>query len=282
MQTCFNRKGLKQIVFQEIGEYKLREYFRRLRDLGEKARHLLRCSHRDHGHAFIQTTNTKQFIVAAATSVQEIDHQDYGMISRGTEALYRAAENGSIKKCSIAFKNERFITLLNDKTLKLRSHGEGLLLDPSGRLRSEIMNWHTAESRTEEDYLEGKTGIKRRYQQCFGDEHDLLLLIYSYYIPCTVTPHVCAKIINKYVGKEKVRVIVAYDYIHEWSDEDDAFDTMCTINSFAISMADGNTGIQSQSDNCSWDYICDMYFLKNEKHLRKRLLKRLQGKGKTN
>ena len=192
---------------------KVAGFMAELRDVGLEAKYLIR---RDIGE---ETMKKRQFIIAMFASKTEIQRRDLGAIKEYGKYLLECNSSDSFHARERYILNKRIITLLNSPWNQ--KHGEARLLDPDGTVLSDILQKPCI--RNEGDYL---SQMKERFQLEFGDEEKPILLLFSYFIPCTLEDHQCARLINEYSKLNIETIFVAYQALFRDTDSHAAFEQM--------------------------------------------------------
>ena len=102
-----------------------------------------------------------------------------------------------------------------------QKHGEARLLDPNDIILSDILQQPL--HRNEDNYL---AKMESSFYQQFGCDEKPILLLFSYFIPCTLADHKCARLINEYASRNDKTIVIAYQTTFRETDRDTAVKQM--------------------------------------------------------
>ncbi|CAC5420345.1 unnamed protein product [Mytilus coruscus] len=102
----------------------------------------------------------------------------------------------------------RLVLLLNLPVANTSVHGEARLLDFDSQLRQEICNPCNFEHENNANIFQQ---MEKQFFEEFGDEEKYIICMFSHYIPCTISGHQCAELIQKFSTKHGKQIILSYD-----------------------------------------------------------------------
>ena len=194
-----------------IDRKKVASFMAELRDVGFEANYLIRRAIDE------ETERKKQFIIAMLASKEEILHNDFSAIVEYGQYLLGCNDNASLQASRRYLHNKRIITLLNAPWHQ--KHGEARLLDPDDTILSEVLQRPL--NRKEDNYL---AKMRDSFNLQFGHEEKPVLLMFSYFIPCTLEQHHCARLINEYAKRNDETIIVGYQTVFRETNRVTAFE----------------------------------------------------------
>ena len=196
-----------QIASQLVEEYlsvdKVERIMLTLRDVGTKARYILRKSINE------EMMSKKQFMVAMLALSVEIRNEDYSCIDKFNKYLENLEE---ISLCRISQRflfKDRIVVLLNAPWSN--AHGEARFLDPDGRILSGFVDkrYSCFERRERISFL---TRMQRNF--CYRFDHEnSIILIFSFFIPCTLPAFMCSNLIGEFASRWENTMIIAYETV---------------------------------------------------------------------
>ena len=169
-----------------------------------------------------ETAGKRQFIIAMLASKEEILHNDLRAIIEYMQYVLQST-NASPQTSNRYLLNKRIITLLNSP--RLQKHGEARLLDPHSTILREVLQQQS--NRKEDNYL---AKMKESFHLHFGYGKMPILLLFSYFIPCTLEDHQCAKVLNEYAKRNCETIFVAYETVFRDTDPKMAVEQMVDKN----------------------------------------------------
>lgn len=196
-QTAF------QLVEECFSVDKVERIMLKLRDVGTKARYILRKSINE------EMTSKKQFMVAMVASSAEIRNEDYSCLYKFNKYL-EYLEKIPLYRISQRFLfKDRIVVLLNAPWSN--AHGEARLLDPDGCILSAFVDKRYAcfERRERISFL---TRMKDNFCYRFGHENAILLL-FSFFIPCTLPAFMCSNLIGEFALRSENTIIISYETV---------------------------------------------------------------------
>ena len=171
-----------------------------LRDVGFEANYLIRRAMGE------ENGGKKQFIIAMLASKEELVHIDRSAIMEYGQYLLECNDNALFKASGRFLLHKRIVTLLNSPWHN--KHGEARLLDPNNIILNEVLQRELI--RKEDDYL---AKMRDNFNLQFGHDDIPILLMFSYFIPCTLENHHCARLINEYAKRNNETIIVGYQTV---------------------------------------------------------------------
>ena len=184
---------------------KVAGFMAELRDVGLKASYLIRRAIGD------EPARKKQFMIAMLASKQEIMHNDLTAIMEYGQYLLGCNDNASLQASRRYLHNKRIITLLNSPWHQ--KHGEARLLDPDDTILSEVLQQPL--HRNEDNYL---ANMRDSFNVQFRNGETPILLMFSYFIPCTLEDHQCARVLNEYANRNIETIFIAYHEVFRDTD----------------------------------------------------------------
>lgn len=183
----------------------------------------------------------KQFVISMVVSCDEIRNEDFSEMQRFC---------GFIKRVNRA--DQRYIThgritvLLNAPWNS--AHGEARLLDPNGEILKRILGDPTYLcSRSEQvNFL---SIMFREFYDAFGADSDPILLLYSYYIPCTIHGYMCSNLIREFASNFTHIIIIGYESLNIWTNQMNAYASMNKPNIHVIRIQMAKTDSDANKDN---------------------------------
>lgn len=88
--------------------------------------------------------------------------------------------------------------------------------------------------------------MKLSFKQAFPKSSDQLILLYSYYIPCSIDFHNCAKLLHEFVKHFGHEMIVGYEDVFELTDKNAALSSLKMQNIVVVSDAELNAEMHKQ------------------------------------
>ena len=195
---------VSQLVEECLSVDKVERFMLKLRDVGTKARYILRKSLSE------ETTSKKQFIIAMLASSVEIRNQDYSCIQKFKKYLEYLEGMMLYRKSQRFLFKDRIVVLLNAPWSN--AHGEARLLDPDGCTLSAFVDERYSRSERCEQ-ISFLTRMKDNFCYRFGHEN-VILLLFSFYIPCTIPAFMCSNLIGEFAARSENATIIAYETLH--------------------------------------------------------------------
>ena len=192
-----------------------------LRDAGFEANYLIRRAIGE------ETEGKRQFIIAMLASQREIVDMDLTAIVEFSKYLLKCNDEHKFRAWERYILYKRIVTLLNSPWHQ--KHGEARLLDPNSTILSDSM--YQPLNRNENNYLES---MKSSFFEQFDHDEIPILLMFSYFIPCTLHDHQCSRLINEYASKNDQTIIIAYETIFRETDYEIAINAMSSNNVFVL------------------------------------------------
>ena len=192
---------------------KVAGFMAELRDVGFEAKYLIRRAIGE------ENERKKQFIIAMLASKQELLHNNLSAITEYRKYLLECNDNAAFQASGRYILHERIITLLNAPWH--HKHGEARLLDSDGKILNEVLQ--ESVDRNEDNYL---AKMRESFNLQFGNDKTPILLIFSYFIPCTLEEHQCARVIDEYAKRNSETIFVAYQTVFRETDSHTALEQM--------------------------------------------------------
>lgn len=190
-----------------------------------------------------------QVVAAAVVSKEEIVSEDFTVIHTFTEYLH-SVDTYQLQLGVV--HHERMAVVMNADDQFYSTHGECRLFDPDRKHLSEIID-EGMNRKTEVNnnvYDTAAHGVfekmKLSFRTAFPELGDPLILLYSYYIPCSIDLHNCAKLLREFVRHSGHEMIVVYEDIYELTDANAALSSLEIQNIVVVSDAELNREIHEQ------------------------------------
>ncbi|XP_060577675.1 uncharacterized protein LOC132734835 [Ruditapes philippinarum] len=171
----------------------------------------------------------KQFVGIALVSKDEILNENFSIFKDFTRYLHALSDKRTLQ--SRVVYHERIAVALNAGAKNFYEHGECRLLDPSRKLLFEIID-EEIESKTGNimdntnkiiTFDKGGKGVlknmKKSYTKLFHGLNDSVILLFSYFIPCSIDFYNCSRLIHKFVNVSGLNMAICYESIYKFSDK---------------------------------------------------------------
>ena len=225
-----------------------------LRDIGNTARDNLRsCLNKG-------TSSRNQFVITMMASSKEIKTEDYLEIRRfkdNFEGLY-ITENLRVGQ---RFAQRGRVCVLLNAPWNM-AHGEARLLDPMGKILftfvDERLLQNCCNACNRYEYKPYLCTMSEDFCSNFPDEISILL-IFSFYIPCTLPAYMCSNLISEFALKNKgIVIIVAYENVFWKTNKNLAVAFMNQLNIYLLHIPRySKKELGVNSDKLSWRTFCN-------------------------
>ena len=226
-----------------LGAYKIGKFMVRLRDVGMEAKYQMRSyiekesDRKKHdtvreytGQKELDTDKTselkkKQFVIAAVVSSDEIRNGVYSCVENFREYLITCNSKPTLPQRYIL--RDRVVVLLNSPWNN--SHGEARLFDPQGKISNNIDE--RIVPRNEKDNL---STMKENFYKVFDESEKAIILLFSFYIPCTIPNFMCSKLVGQFASDNSETLIVAYESVFRETNRNSSYHYMTEKNVYVV------------------------------------------------
>ncbi|MEW8547089.1 MAG: hypothetical protein AB2693_26540, partial [Candidatus Thiodiazotropha sp.] len=160
----------------------------------------------------------KQFVISMVVSCHEIQNEDFSEMQRFSGFVER------VNRADQRYISYGRITVLLNTPWNY-AHGEARLLDPNGEiLKSIIEDPPFPYNRSER--INFLSLMFRSFYHAFGADSKPILLLFSYYIPCTIRGYMCSNLISEFAASFTHKMIIGYESLNIWTNEKNAYAVM--------------------------------------------------------
>ena len=221
-----------------------------LRDIGMRSRDLLRKSINE------EALKKRQFVIAMLASREEITNCDYSAINQFRNILEALSSSSEFRASQRYFRRRRICVILNAPWSD--AHGEAMLMDPTGEMTSDFIDErYLRQSCTKNEvkpFLENMTN-------CLKVEFPMenpILLIFSFYIPCTIRQFRCSNLIGEFALRNRdIQIIVAYEALFRRTKLSLARSFMNQENVYVLRIGRDDKPIFPSQNKPSWRSSCN-------------------------
>ena len=210
---------------KDIHRKKLVKYLIALRDVGMEAKYHVYDIFLD---PYKTRKRKSQFIAVAMVSKDEVDAEDFSALENFTDYLHELQNPSALVTKIIHF--ERVAFAMNAGERYFFEHGECRIFDPNRKLLFKIID---GESLSECERRKGKRGIhtsdkggcgvlenmENAYRKIYHNFNNAVVLLFSFYIPCSIDSHECARLLKDFVEATDHELVVGYELIHHYTDQ---------------------------------------------------------------
>ena len=224
-----DKVGKFMVELRDVGmeaNYQMRRYIEKEND--RKKHNLMRgCTDQEELDIDnMSELKKKQFVIAAVVSSDEIRNGVYSCVENFREHLITCNSEPTFRAPQRYILKDRVIVLLNSPWNK--SHGEARLFDPQREISN---NTDERNNFREKDYL---STMKANFYKVFHKIEKAIILLFSFYIPCTVPTFMCSKLIGQFASDNNETVIVAYQTVFRETHLDSSYNYMTKQNVYVV------------------------------------------------
>lgn len=200
--------------------------------------------------------HTSQVMATSIVSFDEILEGDFSAFEDFTDYLHTVDDLSQI--VTRVVHHGRVAVAMNAGERYFFEHGECRLFDPDRKhlfemIDKEVFSRTGKKKKTKRNiqtYDKGGHGVfenmKNNYIKLFHTLSDAIILLYSFYIPCSIDYHNCASLLKDFVRESDLRLVVGYGYIHEQTDKDKSLNSLNVDGITVLSGSEISTEIQEQ------------------------------------
>ena len=222
-----NKVGQFMVQLRDVGmeaKYQMRRYIEEEKDRKKNLDFTRECTDKEEPDTSNKSElKKKQFLIAAVVSCNEICNRVYSCVENFREHLITCNRNSTFRPCQRYIMRDRVVVLLASPWNN--SHCEARLFFPKGKISSNVEN--RIGFRDDKEYL---PTMKNNFYKEFGVHEKAIILLFSFYIPCTVPNFMCSKLIGQFALDNNESVIVAYEKVLRGTNLDTSYHYMTEQN----------------------------------------------------
>ncbi|XP_045214603.2 uncharacterized protein LOC123564822 [Mercenaria mercenaria] len=227
----------------------------------------------------LKTRNRKsQFIAVAIVSKDEIVNESFSALKDFTDNLHNIEDPSVI--VSKVVHHDRVAVAMNAGEKYFFEHGECRIFDPYRhclfKIIDEEISSNTEKKKRKKIAIIDKGGrgvlenMENTYIKTFNNLDDAVLLLFSFYIPCSIDFHDCARLLHDYVKASDHEMAIGYEHVHNLTDKSVSLKwlNMRNVTLFCNSEVEREINyqvsplIREQDENCSLE--CDNMYAGDE------------------
>lgn len=237
----------------EINRKKLLEFLVALRDVTLETKYHIYDVSLD---PLKERQRKSQVMAAAIVSEDEILKSDFSALKDFTDNLHTLRDPTHM--LSRFVHHDRVAVAMNASEKYFYEHGECRIFDPHKKHLFKIIDdevlLKTGRYPTRQKFKTfDKAGfgvfenMENKYVQAFGELTNAVILVYSFYIPCSIDFHDCAKVLRKFVHESGHNMVVGFDHLYRLTDEKISFKWLNTENIIVLNNTEMKREIRRQT-----------------------------------
>ena len=241
----------KNLVENVLGSDCVENIMSYLRDVGMRGRDILRKAIDE------ETLKKQQFVIAMMTSCREIRNRNYSAIDHFINILEELGCSSDFHAPQRYFRRGRICVVLNAPWSQ--AHGEARLLDPTGEtVLTFVDERYLRHYCTRNEFKPFLDEMTFHFRNNFPREN-AILLIFSFYIPCTIPKFMCSNLIGEFAQtRDDLTIIVAYESVFRKTKKHLARAFMNQDNVYVLRIHKDERHVGPQTDDMSaWRSCCN-------------------------
>lgn len=195
-------------------------------------------------------------MAAAIVSEDEILKSDFSALKDFTNYLHTLLDPN--RMVSRIVHHGRVAVAMNAREKYFFEHGECRIFDPHRKHLFKIIDDEVSlitgryPKRQKFKTLD-KAGygvfenMENKYVQTFGELTSAVILVYSFYIPCSIDFHDCAKVLREFVHESGHKMVVGFDHLYKSTDEQISLEWLNTENIIVLNNTEMKREIRTQT-----------------------------------
>ena len=240
----------KDLVENILGAEYVQNIMSYLRDIGMRGCDILRKAINE------ETLKKQQFVIAMMASCDEIRNREYSVINQYRNILEGLGSSPEFRARLRYFRRVRICIILNAPWSD--AHGEARLLDPTGA--TFVDERYLRQSCTKNKLQPFLDKMTFYFKLNFPTEN-AILLIFSFYIPCTIPKFMCSNLIGEFASQnvDDLTIIVAYESVFRKTKKRLARAFMNKENVYVLRIHRGKNDERSlqTDDKLTWRSCCN-------------------------
>ncbi|XP_060577671.1 uncharacterized protein LOC132734834 isoform X1 [Ruditapes philippinarum] len=172
-----------------------------------------------------------QFITVAIVSKEEVIEENFSVLEKFTDYLHGLHDPSALVTKVVHY--ERVAFAMNAGEKYFFEHGECRVFDPYRKFLFKIIDEETSQkkrNKRKEPYTrkgihtldKGGLGVlenmENAYMKIYNNINDAVILLFSFYIPCSIDFHDCARVLQEFVKASGHKLVIGFEHIHHLTD----------------------------------------------------------------